>query len=99
MRARNLNYTRAPWRAVNAPNGHTYILDRHDAQIARVGGENMLADDSSAADNASILAEAPAMFDILQALIYRADGMHDIVQSTIDRANALMARIDKGAQR
>jgi hypothetical protein len=95
MRARNLNNTRAPWRVNKAPNGHTYIVDRKGAEIARMGSENMLADDSSAADNADIVAEAPEMFAILHALIFGSDQSPDILQSTLDRANALMDRLEK----
>ena len=57
-------HTPGPW-AIDHARGRTYILAEHRAQVALVGSENMLADDSSAAANAALIASAP---DLLQAL-------------------------------
>lgn len=60
-------HTPGPWCIVAAPNGHRYILAEHRAEIARMGSENQLADDSSAAANAQLIASAPLMVMALEA--------------------------------
>lgn len=61
--------TPAPWSINRSPNGHVYIECKNGAEIARMGSENMLADDSSAKDNTEFIVRACNSHDALVALL------------------------------
>lgn len=63
-----MKHTTGPWEIIKAPNGHVYIRDSLGAEIAQMGSENMLADDSSAAKNARLIAAAPGLLAALELL-------------------------------
>jgi hypothetical protein len=67
-----MSYTRGPWNVHSSPNGHVYINDVNGAQIARLGGTNMLADDSSVEDNARLIVAAPNMLEALEEILQDA---------------------------
>ena len=69
----NNKHTPGPW-AIRRARGHVYIRAEHDAEVARMGGENVLADDSSAAANARLIAAAPELLEALRDLV-SAEGL------------------------
>ena len=88
-------HTPGPWAVEAAPNGYTYIRAKHRAEIALVGSENMLADDSSAASNALLIAAAPDLLAALQAVasqlrlygeVKSGRAIEDIVNDAINKA-------------
>ena len=85
-------HTPGPWAIEAAPNGYTYIRAEHRAEIALVGSENMLADDSSAASNAMLIAAAP---DLLEALRDLVEAVEDPEASSLMRLNAARDAIAK----
>lgn len=77
-------HTPGPWAIDAAPNGYSYIRAEHRAEIALVGSENMLADDSSAAANARLIAAAPDMLRVLQLIHANAAESPEWIRSRID---------------
>lgn len=70
-------HTTGPWAIRLQPNGHRTVRCALGAEIARMGGENMLADDSSARANANLVAAAPDLLAALQEMLKYAEGFED----------------------
>lgn len=82
-------HTPGPWAVDAAPNGHQFIVAEHRADICRMGSENMLADDSSAAANARLIAAAPELLAVLEHVLDRATMpgfLRDQVRAAIAKA-------------
>lgn len=77
-------FTPGPWRVDDAPNGHSYIRGEHRVEIARMGSENMLADDSSARANARLVAAAPGLLACLQLLHANAGESPEWIRARIE---------------
>lgn len=90
-------HTPGPWVIEAAPNGYNYIRAKHRAEIAIMGSENMLADDSSAASNARLIAAAPDLLAALDAITYyfqqyekddSAKRLFEVARAAIAKASA-----------
>jgi hypothetical protein len=85
-------HTPGPWKAVQYKTGFTYIVAEHDAHICRMGSENQLADDSSAASNAALIASSPDLLETLKAVLDRAT----MPGFLIDRVKAAINKAEGG---
>lgn len=98
------NHTRGPLKVLVAFNGDCGLVSQETNSMGRPSlvaecyadirrpGENARAE---AIANARLYAEAPAMYEVLHALIHRADESPDIVQATIDAAAEILRRLAK----
>ena len=92
--AQVFNHTAGPWHVRAAPNGQVYILCPNYGEIACMGSENQLADDSSAAANARLIVAAPDLLAHLKRLVRAIDRMPaNAADGLADEAREFVAQV------
>lgn len=80
------NHTPGPWFIQGSPNGYKTVRCDKGGEIARMGSENVLADDSSAAANAHLIAAAPELLAALRTGLWQSQRARDLTWSAYRRA-------------